>query len=396
MSKNASGLGSLTYTMRNGKKYWTGRITIGQDIHGKQVRKSFSGYKKSEVVEKMKKASTFSNVSGIVDNGSQILGDFLKYWIFNIKAKEIKSTTVIRYDQLLRLHILPYPYANTRVKDITILNLQNFINYLVEEENTSALIAKNALNLIKLFLDYCIILGIIQNNPAYYVKVPKKETHINTGKYRIFSRVEQDKIIAALDLSFFVDQMIFLDFFTGLRRNELRGLQWRHFHDNSIIVDQQMRRSYTFNNDGENTLEKNKLHSLKTECSFRTIPLPKIAVDFLNELKKQSSTKHKRLSKPFTPSSFIFSDDLCQPIEEKRPNRRLQSICRKLNLEPRPLHSIRHTYATRLFEEGVDIKTVQELMGHADYKTTLDIYTHVMPEKKKEAVSVFDKLYTKK
>lgn len=382
--------------MRNGKKYWTGRITIGQDIHGKQVRKSFSGYKKSEVVEKMKKASTFSNVSGIVDNGSQILGDFLKYWIFNIKAKEIKSTTVIRYDQLLRLHILPYPYANTRVKDITILNLQNFINYLVEEENTSALIAKNALNLIKLFLDYCIILGIIQNNPAYYVKVPKKETHINTGKYRIFSRVEQDKIIAALDLSFFVDQMIFLDFFTGLRRNELRGLQWRHFHDNSIIVDQQMRRSYTFNNDGENTLEKNKLHSLKTECSFRTIPLPKIAVDFLNELKKQSSTKHKRLSKPFTPSSFIFSDDLCQPIEEKRPNRRLQSICRKLNLEPRPLHSIRHTYATRLFEEGVDIKTVQELMGHADYKTTLDIYTHVMPEKKKEAVSVFDKLYTKK
>ena len=65
-------------------------------------------------------------------------------------------------------------------------------------------------------------------------------------------------------------------------------------------------------------------------------------------------------------------------------------------MEPRPLHSIRHSYATRLFEEGVDIKTVQELMGHSDYKTTLDIYTHVMPEKKKEAVSVFDKLYAKK
>lgn len=162
MSKIANGLGSLTYTMRNGKKYWTGRITIGQDIYGKQVRKSFSGYKKSDVVEKMKKASTFTNVSGIVDNGNQILGDFLKYWIFNIKAKEIKSTTVIRYDQLLRLHILPYPYANTKVKDITILNLQNFINYLVEEENASALIAKNTLNLIKLFLEYCIILSTLR------------------------------------------------------------------------------------------------------------------------------------------------------------------------------------------------------------------------------------------
>ena len=396
MSKIANGLGSLTYTMRNGKKYWTGRITLGQDIYGKQVRKSFSGYKKSDVVEKMKKASTFTNVSGIVDNGSQILGDFLKYWIFNIKAKEIKSTTVIRYDQLLRLHILPYPYADTKVKDITILNLQNFINYLVEEENTSALIAKNTLNLIKLFLDYCIVLGIIQTNPAHYVAVPKKEVHISSGKYRIFSQAEQEKIISALDLSFFVDQMIYLDFFTGLRRNELRGLQWRHFHDHSIIVDQQMRRNYTFDGDGGNTLEKNKLHSLKTECSFRTIPLPQIAVDFMNDLKKQSIAKHKRLNKPFTSSGFIFTDDLCQPIEEKRPNRRLQSICRRLNIEPRPLHSIRHSYATRLFEEGVDIKTVQELMGHSDYKTTLDIYTHVMPEKKKEAVSVFDKLYAKK
>lgn len=396
MSKNASGLGSLTYTMRNGKKYWTGRITLGQDAQGRQIRKSFSGYKKSEIVEKMKKASTFTNVSGIVDNGSQILGDFLKYWIFNIKAKEIKSTTVIRYDQLLRLHILPYPYANTKVKDITILNLQKFINYLVEEEGSSALIAKNTLSLIKLFLDYCIVLGIIQANPSHYVTVPKKETHVNSGKYRIFSRSEQENIMAALDLNFFVDQMLYLDFFTGLRRNELRGLQWRHFQDHSIIVDQQMRRNYIFNDAGGSTLEKNKLHSLKTECSFRTIPLPEIAVDFLNDLKEESIGKHKRLNKAFTSSSFIFSDDLCQPIEEKRPNRRLQSICRRLNMEPRPLHSIRHSYATRLFEEGVDIKTVQELMGHSDYKTTLDIYTHVMPEKKKEAVSVFDKLYAKK
>lgn len=59
MSKNASGLGSLTHTTRNGKKYWTGRITIGQDVHGKQIRKSFSGYKKSDVVEKMKKHPCF-------------------------------------------------------------------------------------------------------------------------------------------------------------------------------------------------------------------------------------------------------------------------------------------------------------------------------------------------
>ena len=396
MAKNSNGLGSITYTMRNGKKYWTGRVTLGTDINGKQVRKSFSGFKKSDVVEKMRKATSYTNISGIVDNGDKILGDFLKYWIFNIKAKEIKSTTVIRYDQLLRLHILPYPYANTKIKDINILNLQKFINFLVEDSGKSVLIAKNTLNLIKLFLDYCIILGLIQSNPGHYVKVPKKESIESTSKYRIFSKAEQEKIIAYLDLDFFVDQMIYLDFFTGLRRNEIRGLQWRHFSNNSIIVDQQMRRNYTFDDTGKNTLEKNKIKSLKTESSSRTVPLPKIASDFLADLKEKSMAKNKRLNIPFNKNCFIFTDDTGTPVEEKRPNRRLQSICRALNLPPRPLHSIRHSYATRLFEEGVDIKTVQELMGHSDYKTTLDIYTHVMPEKKIEAVSVFDKIYSKK
>lgn len=391
--KNSNGLGSLTYSMRNGKKYWTGRVTLGQDLEGNLVRKSFSSYKKYDVIEKMQKALAQTNIAGFTTSGDRCLDEFMSYWLYNIKTKEIKSTTVVRYESILKWHIMPYPFSKIKVKDITILNLQNFINLLADDEKTSINTVKNTLILIKNFLDYTIVLGIFPNNPADYVKVPKKEKVENTGKYRIFSADEQKLIINNLDLEDPVEQMLYIDFFTGLRRNEIRGLRWKNYSDGTLTIAQQLVRSYNFEKDGSKTLNKNSPQDLKTESSFRTIVLPKMADNLLQKIKINSYEKHLRLGVSFTDDAFIFSDSLLKPIEEKRANRRLQAICRKIGIEPRPLHSIRHSYATRLFEADVDIKTVQKLMGHSDYKTTLNIYVHVMDEEKEKAAAVLDAMY---
>lgn len=391
--KNPNGLGSLTYRLVNGKKYWTGRVTLGQDLDGKLVRKSFSSYKKSAVIEEMQKALAQTNIAGFTTSGDRRLGEFMCYWLYNVKTKEIKSTTVVRYESTIKWHIMPYPFSKIKVKDITILNLQNFINLLADDENTSINTVKNTLILIKNFLDYTIVLGIFPNNPADYVKVPKKEKVENTGKYRIFSADEQKLIINNLDLEDPVEQMLYIDFFTGLRRNEIRGLRWKNYSDGTLTIAQQLVRSYNFEKDGSRTINKNSTQDLKTESSFRTIVLPKMADNLLQKIKINSYEKHLRLGVPFTDDAFIFSDALLKPIEEKRANRRIQAICRKIGIEPRPLHSIRHSYATRLFEADVDIKTVQKLMGHFDYRTTLNIYVHVMDEEKEKAAAVLDAMY---
>ncbi len=391
--KNPNGLGSLTYRLVNGKKYWTGRVTLGQDLDGKLVRKSFSSYKKSAVIEEMQKALAQTNIAGFTTSGDRRLGEFMCYWLYNVKTKEIKSTTVVRYESTIKWHIMPYPFSKIKVKDITILNLQNFINLLADDENTSINTVKNTLILIKNFLDYTIVLGIFPNNPADYVKVPKKEKVENTGKYRIFSADEQKLIINNLDLEDPVEQMLYIDFFTGLRRNEIRGLRWKNYSDGTLTIAQQLVRSYNFEKDGSRTINKNSTQDLKTESSFRTIVLPKMADNLLQKMKINSYEKHLRLGVPFTDDAFIFSDEYLKPIEEKRANRRIQAICRKIGIEPRPLHSIRHSYATRLFEADVDIKTVQKLMGHFDYRTTLNIYVHVMDEEKEKAAAVLDAMY---
>lgn len=77
-------------------------------------------------------------------------------------------------------------------------------------------------------------------------------------------------------------------------------------------------------------------------------------------------------------------------MDHKKLQRRLKSICNKLDIKDKSFHSIRHTYATRLFEMGVPIKTVQSLLGHSDIATTMNVYTHVMKEKKLEVLDLLN------
>lgn len=393
--KNPNGLGSLTYKIINGKKYWTGRVTLGFDLNGKQIRRSFSGYKKSEVIEKMQKAMTTTNIAGYIEKGDQLFGNLMSYWLYNIKAKEIKSTSLKKYDQTFRIRIKNSVLANTKIKDVNILKLQMFIDSLVESNKFSAALISDTLTLIKAFLDYTITIGILQTNPADYVKVPKeKKKKIEIKKYNVFDKSEQEKIINFLNLDDFVEQAIFIDFFTGLRHGELRGLKSKNFLGDKLKIDEQLNREYEFTNDGNSKLvSKNMETDLKTESAYRIIPLPKLAKNLMKKIKISAAKKYFKMGTVFNDESLLFVDDFLKPIEEKRLNRRVKSICKKLKIEKRTLHSIRHSYATRLFEAGIDIKTVQQLMGHSDYKTTLDIYTHVMPEQKEKAIEIFDRMY---
>ena len=82
--------------------------------------------------------------------------------------------------------------------------------------------------------------------------------------------------------------MLYIDFFTGLRRNEIRGLRWKNYSDGTLTIAQQLVRSYNFEKDGSKTINKNSTQDLKTESSFRTIVLPKMADNLLQKMKINS------------------------------------------------------------------------------------------------------------
>jgi len=117
-------------------------------------------------------------------------------------------------------------------------------------------------------------------------------------------------------------------------------------------------------------------------------------LEYINTSRKEM-LQEKRIDKLkgiYQDKKLIFADSIGNPIEHKRPNREVKKICQKINIPDRTFHSIRHSYATRLFELNVPVKTVQHLLGHSTINTTMNIYTHVMEEQKTDEVQKLNKL----
>lgn len=368
--KKSNGEGSIITTTLNGKPYYKASVTIGFDSAGKQIKKSFGSYKKSVVLEKMNKIK-YEAKNNLLSNSNITFGDLFKQWIFNHKKVEVSDNTFCEYETAYRLRILPYNISNKRVNRITLNDLQMYFNELQEKFSTNTI--KKAYVQIHSCLKFAIIQGIITKNPCLGVTLQKKDKQEN---YNVFSKQEQELILNTLNKKDIVDCLIYFTFFTGLRLGEVLALKWTDVKGKILSVERQYNRTVTIKDIGVSKLTY-EFKDLKTKNSKREIPLPDKALELLDSLPKTCD--------------LIFNDE-GKPIERKRPQRRMTALCKKLNLEHRSFHSIRHSYATRLFEMDISIKTVQSLMGHSDMDTTMNIYTHVMRDKKMEIIDKLNNL----
>lgn len=369
MARRANGEGSITTTIRNGKTYYRGSITIGMDNKGKAIRKTFGSFKKTIVIDKMNTVK-YESKNNIFSNSDITFGELFRTWILDFKRVEIGSKTLVKYETTYNLRIEPYSISNKAANKITLNDLQQYFNSL--QENFSPATIKETYTHINSCFKFALLQGTIIRNYSQGVVLPKRKKE---NKLKVFSRQEQDLIISSLDLRDIIDCMIYITFYTGLRLGEILGLRWSNIKDNILKVDQQYARTFTKTEDGKFHTKK-ELKNLKTKNSEREIPLPEKVIKVLDELDKTHD--------------LIFSSN-GKGLDHKKPQRRITKICKNLKIPHRSFHSIRHSYATRLFELDVPIKTVQVLMGHSDITTTMNIYTHVMQDKKME---VLDKLNT--
>ena len=103
--------------------------------------------------------------------------------------------------------------------------------------------------------------------------------------------------------------------------------------------------------------------------------------------------KWKKQNKEFKKDSLLFTTSTCNMIDGPNLLKRWKNFLSDNNIEYKKWHSLRHSYASLLFQAGADIKTVQELLGHADINTTAQIYVHIFPETRKKAVELIDNYF---
>jgi len=134
--------------------------------------------------------------------------------------------------------------------------------------------------------------------------------------------------------------------------------------------------------------------SPKTKNSKRQIPLQEVIIKELKLYKTRQNEERLKAGELYEDSDYLFCSVLGSPIEPRTFQDTFYSLIKKSGVETANFHCLRHTFATRALEAGIPAKTVSEILGHANISTTLDLYSHVSLELKKESMEKLSKLFT--
>lgn len=315
------------------------------------------------------------------------LDDWFEEWFDTYKAPYIKETSV---------YPMKSKYNNTfgrllgdmRVQQILNVNIQNAVTQLVSEGRASSSI-REALGNVTKCLESAKNNRIIEINPCFDIQVPwlKKNT-----KRRFLSQAEQARFMEAAEDSWY-KEMYYIMFHTGLRVGELGGLRWSDidFKNQCINVTNALACNYI------KGVKVQKLTTLKTQNSYRKIPF----IGQVEEMLLSQKEKQKKLKKDLRCryratgelEDIVFCTTMGSPVTRYVAEKEINKVVDAINYEEsvnsvmeqrEPVdfekvypHALRHTFCSRCFEKGIAPKVVQQLMGHAHYSTTIDIYTHV-------------------
>lgn len=175
---------------------------------------------------------------------------------------------------------------------------------------------------------------------------------------------------------------------TGLRRGELFGLHWGDIDwENQILhVNGSLCRVQKTDDKGKSYTDYEVL-SPKTTKSRRNVPLSHTVVQALLLQKEWQETSQKLLGESYeNPENFVFTEEDGSIIDHRRFLDQYYAVLEKYNISRIRFHDLRHTFASLLLESGENIKSIQELLGHSQISTTMDIYAHFSENLKKKSI----------
>lgn len=253
----------------------------------------------------------------------------------------------------------------------------------------------NLNKLLKKFFNFCVTQGYIVRNPcdAKKVIIPGDATRSKECVIEVFTDGEIEKLKNAIKGDR-LEILYLLALGTGMRQGEILGLKWQdiNYDEQTIDIKRSIKNVAHIDSEDKKRYEF-VVQTPKTKRSIRTIPIPSNLIVPLKNHRKAQLQEKFRAGSSYNDNDFIFTTELGTNIDASNLLKKFKKILLKANIPYRKFHALRHTFATKLFENDVPIKTVQELLGHSNMSITANIYTHVMPKKKTTAVETLNKYF---
>ncbi len=286
-------------------------------------------------------------------------------WLDIYVAPQVKERTWKKYQTQVRLHIMP-ALGEVELEGLSAIELQRFVSSLTKKGLASNT-GNGVISVLKTSLKCARRIGLVQSEYSDGIQRPK----LCERQTECFSRTEQRKIetyVAKKQKPHYFGVVLCL--YTGIRIGELLALQWSDIDFKKRVLTI----SKSCHDDWKNGKYCKAIDTPKTQSSVRKIPLPKQIAD---ELKSMRGAKN----------GYVIGGERVHGIPVRTYQKAFCSILKGAAVPQKRFHSLRHTFATRALECGMDVKTLSELLGHKNASVTLKRYAHSMCKHKKEMMN---------
>lgn len=353
--------GENIYKRKDGR--WEGRYIRSYDAENKAKYAYVYGKTYSEVKRKIAEERSAPQKPSVISHNSLIYDELLDLWLHSSQLNT-KESTYARYAHLINTHIKPQLGKYT----LSMISTEIIEKY-IELQLTEGRLDKNGglapktvtdiLTIVKSTMEYAGYKGLPVACNLSKLTIKKKEKEM-----RVLTQIEQDALISVL-----MDDMdlykfgVFLSLYTGIRIGELCALQWEDFNlsKTTLKIRKTMQR---IQDTGNGAFSKTKIviTEPKSQCSIREIPLPTFVVDMARSFIAN-------------PKAYILTGS-DRYVEPRTMQNRFKSYVKDSGIADTNFHALRHTFATRCVEVGFEIKSLSEVLGHANVNITLNRYVH--------------------
>ena len=378
-TKNAKGGGTIRQRS-NGR--WEGRFTVGRDPGtGKQVQRSVYGSTQKEVRQKL------AQITASIDKGTYqtpnriTVAEWMVEWLSTFCANKVKPLTLQSYQAITRNHIVPAIGA-VELQAVRGAHIQRLYNSMTAA-GLSGKTVKNVGAILHKALSVALKQGLIAANPCDAAELPKAEHK----EIRPLADDEIPRFHAAIDGSPMRNAFA-LCLFAGLREGECLGLSWKQvdFEKGRITVSQQLQKSKA---SGEYYIAPTTKSGKP-----RTIEPPPIAFEYLRAERVKQLENRLRAGPVWSNSDdLVFTDEAGDHYAIYTFYKRFKAIAASIGRPDARPHDLRHTAATVAIASGADIKSVQDLLGHATASFTLNVYAHTSEQMMKDTATRMQNYY---
>ncbi|HZR39576.1 MAG TPA: tyrosine-type recombinase/integrase [Ktedonobacteraceae bacterium] len=369
MAKRGHGEGSI-YRRNDGR--WAASMTLED-----RKRKTFYGKTRKEVQEQLKAALHQQQEGTLITAPQQTLKHYLEYWLEEVHRQSIRPRTYERYEQIVRLHLVP-SLGHHLLQKLLPQHLQSFYNKKLKEGlSTTTVISFH--NLLHKALDHAVRWSLVAHNVCEKVSPPRRK-HFEIQPLNL----EQVQQLLAVARGHPQEALFVVALTTGMRRGELLALKWQdiNLETGSLQIRRVLSRiPGTFPGKGYVEAEP------KTEKSRRSLILTPFALEALKQHRLQQVEAKLKAGSQWQEHDYVFSTSKGTHLNPDQDVRvQLKKLLKKAQLPEIRFHDLRHSAATLLLSMGVHPKIVQEILGHTKIATTLDVYSHVLPTMQQEAM----------